>query len=112
MVSGSHMDYLGRLAGDRDSEEEHGHAHPSHHGKQQRVPGVPVARQTHLQQREGNRSGSWKDSCFILVVPNAIHTVWSDIRNVSQSGPFSEASWFSSVCPQSNCAKQDALSDK
>lgn len=41
--------YLGRVARDRDSEEEHGHAHPSHHGQQKRVPRVPVARQTHLR---------------------------------------------------------------
>lgn len=40
--------YLGRVARDRDPEEEHGRAHPGHHGEQQRVPRVPVARQTDL----------------------------------------------------------------
>lgn len=50
--------HLGGVARDRDAEEEHGHAHPGHHGQQEPVPGVPVAGQPHLGHKEGRKGDS------------------------------------------------------
>lgn len=38
-----HVNYLGRVTCDCDPKEKHGHTHPSHHGKQQCMPRIPIA---------------------------------------------------------------------
>lgn len=106
-----HVTYLGRVTCDCDPEEEHGHTHPSHHGEQECVPGVPIAGQPYLGHKEGRKVDSQKlEGLPFTPVVTTPSTAPSETRMAHQQHIcwHTLLVWFKG-CTQSNCAKQKLL---